>query len=318
MIWVVRIGKGPRTRLRAAYGSAEFFAAYRAAVESPAARRSRPLTDQGTFRWLWELYRASPSWTGLSPATKKQRENLMRPALERAGDQPLERWNRKFIIASRDARAATPAQAECFLKALRALFRWALDAEHVDADPTANVKALKRSSDGFHTWTAAEMTAFEQHWKIGTRERLAYDVLVWTGLRRGDAARLGPRHLVDGEITITTEKTGRVVVLPVLRPLADSIAAGPVGRETFIAARDSSPFVKEAFGNWFREVCNAAGVPGSAHGLRKALAVKLAEAGSTDSEIEAVLGNELASVYRKKASDRRLANAALSRLGIEG
>ena len=114
---------------------------------------------------------------GLSPATKKQRENLMRPALERAGDQPLERWNRKFIIASRDARAATPAQAECFLKALRALFRWALDAEHVDADPTANVKALKRSSDGFHTWTAAEMTAFEQHWKIGTRERLAYDVL---------------------------------------------------------------------------------------------------------------------------------------------
>ena len=145
----------------------------------------------------------------------------MRLALERAGDQPLEVWSRKFIIASRDARASTPAQSANFLKALRALFRWALDVEHVDVDPTVNVKALKQRTEGHHTWTADEMAAFEARWPIGTRERLAYDVLVWTGLRRGDASRLGPRHVRDGEITIATEKTGRVVTLPVLKPLAE-------------------------------------------------------------------------------------------------
>ena len=318
MIWVVRVGKGPRTRMRAPYGSPEFLAAYHAAISSPAAVKPRK-PDEGTFAWLWNLYRASPAWAELSPATKKQRENLIRVALERAGDQPLEVWNRKFIVASRDARAATPAQAANFLKTLRGLFRWALDVEHVEADPTVNVRALKQRTEGHHTWTADEMAAFEARWPTGTRERLAYDVLVWTGLRRGDASRLGPRHVRDGEITIATEKTGRVVTLPVLKPLADLIAASPTGAETFIACLDGSPMVKEGFGNWFAEICAAAGVPGRAHGLRKALSVKVAEHGATDAELDALLGwsgGGMASLYTRKASRQKLAASALSRLGI--
>jgi integrase len=311
----VRVGHGPRTRLRAPYGSAEFMREYHEAVQKPRPQ-GRPRDDEGTFGWLWSLYRASPAWAQLSPAIKKQRNHLMKLSLERAGDQPLEVWNRKFIIASRDFRAKTPAQATNWVKTLRALFRWAVDAEHIEADPTHGVKLLKRASDGWHTWTADEMARFERHWPTGTRERLAYDVLLWTGLRRGDAARLGPKHLIDGEITIETEKTRRVVAIPMLKPLANSIAASPVGIETFIASADGKPMVKDSFGNWFGEVCVAAGVPGRAHGLRKALAVKLAESGATDSEIEAVLGNEMAEVYRRRASNKRLASTALARLGI--
>ena len=99
MIWVVRVGKGPRTRMRAPYGSPEFLAAYHAAISSPAAVKPRK-PGEGIFAWLWELYRASPAWAELSPATKKQRENFMRLALERAGDQPLERWDRKCPLSS--------------------------------------------------------------------------------------------------------------------------------------------------------------------------------------------------------------------------
>ena len=318
MIWIVRVGHGPRTRLRAPYGSAEFMREYRVAVEKPRAQRpSRD--DEGTFGWLWTLYRASPEWARLSPATKKKRDHLMKLSLERAADQPLEIFTRKFIIRGRDFRANTPSQATNWLKTLRALFRWAVDAEHLDEDPTAGVKPLKQASDsGWHTWTADEMARFEARWPTGTRERLAFDVLLWTGLRRGDAARLGPKHIVDGEITIETEKTRRVVAMPMLKPLADSIAASPVGAETFIASADGKPMVKDSFGNWFSGVCAAAGVPGRAHGLRKALAVKLAENGATDSEIEAVLGNQMASLYRRRASDKRLASTALKRLGISG
>jgi integrase len=318
MVWVVRVGKGPRTRLRAAYGSPEFLAAYHAAISSPTAVKPRK-PGEGTFAWLWELYRQSPAWAELSPATKKQRENLMKLALERAGDQPLEVWTRKFIIAGRDARSKTPAASANFLKTLRSLFRWAVDVEHIDVDPTANVKALKQRTEGHHTWTVDEMSAFESRWPTGTRERLAYDVLVWTGLRRGDASRLGPRHVRDGEITITTEKTGRVVALPVLKPLADSIAATPIGHESFVACLDGSPMVKEGFGNWFADACKAAGVPGRAHGLRKALSVKVAEHGATDAELDALLGwsgGGMASLYTRKASRQKLAASALSRLGI--
>jgi integrase len=262
------------------------------------------------------MYRSCPAWAQLSPATKKQRDHLMKLSLELAGNQPLEAWTRKLIIAGRDFRAKAPSQANNWLKTLRALFRWAVDAEHIESDPTVGIKPIKQASDGWHTWTAAEMAGFEARWKIGTRERLAYDVLLWTGLRRGDAARLGPQHVIDGEITIETEKTGRTVTLPMLAPLAASIAASPVGVSTFIASANGEPMVKESFGNWFERVCEAAGVPGRAHGLRKSMAVKLAESGATDSEIEAVLGNQMASLYRRRASDKRLAATALARLWI--
>jgi integrase len=314
MIWTVRVGHGPRTRLRAPYGSTQFMREYREAVEKPRAH-GQPRDDEGTFGWLWTLYRASPAWAQLSPATKKQRNHLMKLSLELAGNQPLEIWTRKFVIAGRDFRANTPSQATNWVKTLRALFRWAVDAEHLDADPTVGVKPLQ-ASDGWHTWSAEEMARFEARWPTGTRERLAFDVLLWTGLRRGDAARLGPKHVIDGEITIETEKTRRVVAMPMLKPLADSIAASPTGVETFIASADGKPLVKDSFGNWFEVVCEAAGVPGRAHGLRKALAVKLAESGATDSEIEAVLGNQMAGVYRRRASNKRLASTALARLGI--
>jgi integrase len=316
MVWVVRVGHGPRTRLRSPYGSAAFMREYREAVEKPRIH-GQPRDDEGTFAWLWSMYRSSPAWAQLSPATKKQRNHLMSRSLELAGNQPLEIFTRKFIIAGRDARAATPSQATNWLKTMRAMFRWAIDAEHIESDPTVGIKPIKQGgSDGWHTWTAGEMVRFESRWPTGTRERLAYDVLLWTGLRRGDAARLGPLHVVDGEITIETEKTGRTITLPMLAPLAASLAASPVGVETFIASADGRPMAKESFGNWFEKVCETAGVPGRAHGLRKAMAVKLAESGATDSEIEAVLGNEMAPLYRRRASDKRLAATALARLGI--
>jgi len=317
--WYYRRGHGPRVRLAGSYGDAEFLAGYRRASAENPVRPSQG--GEGTFGWLWSLYRSSPAWARLSAATQKQRLNLIRPALARAGDQPLGRWDRKFILASLDARAATPAQARNFLGTLRALFQWALSREHADADPTVGIKVSRLRGDGFHAWTAAELAAFEARWPVGTRERLAFDLMLWTGLRRGDAARAGPAHVVDGRIELATAKTGQRVSIRILEPLALSIAATSEKRtqpsDTFIARLDGKPMVKEAFGNWFGAACRAAGVPGSAHGLRKALAIKLALAGAADREIGAILGNEMASLYARKASVPLLSDAALARLELK-
>jgi integrase len=315
LVWVVRVGKGPRTRLRDAYGSPAFLAAYHAAIARPAASRPRK-PGEGTFGWLWDLYRASPAWAELSPATKKQRENLIKPILDQAADAPLSAITRKEIIAARDSRADTPGQAGNFLKALRSLFRWALDVEHVKIDPTVNVKMPKQRGDGFHTWTSEEMARFEARWPTGTRERLAYDILVWTGLRRGDAARLGPQNVRNNVLFVKTAKTGAGVAIPILPPLARSIAATNIGATSFVVRADGEPMVKGGFGSWFAHACIEAGVPGRAHGLRKALAVKLAEAGAGPLEIGAILGNDMGAMYAKKASVAKLAAAAFERLGF--
>src|SRR5262249_10164463 len=154
-------------------------------------------------------------------------------------------------------------------------------------DPTKGVKKLKgdNEAEGFHTWTEEELDRYEARWPIGTRQRLAYDLLLYTGLRRGDAACVGRQHVRDGIITIRTEKTGEVVSIPILPPLAASIAAAETGDLTFLVTEAGHPWVKESFGNWFRESCREAGCPGSAHGLRKAGARRAAERGATERQL---------------------------------
>jgi integrase len=118
-------------------------------------------------------------------------------------------------------------------------------------------------------WTEEHVTAYEKRWPIGTRQRVWLDVLLYTGLCRGDAVRLGRQHIREGVATLKTEKTDTIVTLPILPALAETLAAGPCGDLTFIAGESGNPLSKESFGNLFRDACRAAGVPGSAQASEK-------------------------------------------------
>lgn len=157
-------------------------------------------------------------------------------------------------------RASTPAQANNFLKAMRGLFKWALDAEHVDADPTINIKGVKIKSYGFHVWTQGEIGKFESRWVIVPRERLVLTILLYTRLRRGDAAKLEPQHVKNGVILMETEKTGTPIAIPILPQLQEIIDQSPLGKTKLIARHDGLPMVKEGFGNWFSDASGGAGV----------------------------------------------------------
>ena len=71
---------------------------------------------------------------------------------------------------------------------MRGLFRWALEAQLVKADPTVGIKNPKPSrKGGYRPWTEEDVAAYEKRWPVGTRQRVWLDVLLYTGLRRGDA-----------------------------------------------------------------------------------------------------------------------------------
>jgi integrase len=132
-------------------------------------------------------------------------------------------------MAARDRR--TPIQAKHFMSAMRGLFRWAFRAKLIKSDPTAGVNDLSLpKTDGHLAWSDDDVTAYEARWPIGTRQRIWFDVLAYTGLRRGDAVRLGRQHVRNGLMTIKTEKTGAVVTLPILATLAETLSAGPMRR----------------------------------------------------------------------------------------
>ena len=303
----------------APYGSPEFEEQYHAAICGDLASGPRK-PGAGTLQWLWERYRDSSTWAQLSPATRRQRENIMSGVLKNAAAMPIAEITRKAIVRGREDRKGTPAQANNFIKLMRGLCKWAADAEHVASDPTRDVAMLKVKTTGFQAWTEADIERFAARWPIGTRERVAFDVLLYTGLRRGDAVILGRQHVRDGIFTIKTEKTGAEVTVQILAPLAQSLAAGPTGDLHFIVGERGQPLTKESFGNWFGEACREAGVRKSAHGLRKALASKLANTGATTDQLKAVFGwtdEKMPSLYARGADRKRLAQDALRRLAAD-
>jgi integrase len=316
-VWYVRIGKGPRVRLRAEYGTPEFDAEYQAALSGTTRLSKGPET--GTLAWLIARYRETAAWTALSAATRRQRENIFKHVIESAGRQPFARIDSATIAAGRERRAKTPAQARHFLDTMRGLFRWALDAGMVKTDPTMGINNPKgKKGPGFRPWTEEHVAAYERRWPIGTRQRVWLDVLLYTGLRRGDAVRLGRQHVRNGVAQLATEKTGTAVTLPILPALAATLNAGPCGDLTFIAGESGRPLTKESFGNLFRDACTAAGVPGSAHGVRKIAATRAADSGATVAQLEAIFGwhgGRMASLYTQSADRRRLALEAMHKLG---
>lgn len=318
-VWYVRKG-GKRIRIKAEFGTPEFHNLYaQALIGGALSTGPHTKAKSGSVRWLYERYRETSTWRDKSKATRRQRENIFKGVMDTIGDVEVAKITKADIEASKDARSETPAQARNFLDAMRGLFRWALKADHVKVDPTAGVENPKRDfkGGGFPVWTEADVAAYEYRWAPGTRQRVWLHVLLYTGLRRGDAVRLGRQHVREGIATIRTEKTETDVPLPILPALAATLAMGPTGDLAFICGERGEPLTKESFGNMFSGACRKAGVHKSAHGVRKLAATLMAENGATVAELEAVFGwqgGAMASLYTKSANRKRLAVGAMHKL----
>jgi hypothetical protein len=105
---------------------------------------------------------------------------------------------------------------------------------------------------------------------------------------------------------------------PLLPVLADVIAASSCGDLTFLVTEYGRSFTAAGFGGWFREVCDAAGLPQcTAHGLRKAGATLAAEDGATVNQLMAIFDWETpgqAKVYTDAADRKRLSGEAMGLL----
>ena len=118
------------------------------------------------------------------PATRQKRTEILRQVLENAGAAPYKSVTKAAIVAGRERRAKTPAAANNFLAVMRALLKWAVDNDFLDASPTDGVRDLKRpnAARGFPVWTDDEIKRFRDRWPLGTRERLAFEIMATTGL----------------------------------------------------------------------------------------------------------------------------------------
>lgn len=313
VVFYFREGHGPRVRLPEPTDKA-FKAAYRDCLSGTPQRPAREAG--GSLAWLIGRYKESAHWANLKLSTRQMRDNILKHVITEAGHVPYAVITRKHINEGIDRRK--PHAGATFRKVMSQLFAWAVSVDLVEVNPAAGAVRHKIKSDGFHTWTVAEVRQFWTRWPIGTREHLASCIMLFTGLRRSDVYRLGRQHVTGNVLTIRTEKTGGIAHMPMFPALQAAIESTQTGDLAFMVTSRGEPFTSAAsFGNWFGKACRAAGVPGRAHGLRKAGATIAADAGATAHELMAMFcWSRLAEAerYTKDADRRRLAAGSAERI----
>jgi integrase len=304
--------------------SPEFMAAYEQALAGQPVEIGSKQTKPGTMRALAVSYFNSVAFRSLRPSSQKVYRFLIdRFCQEKGannvayGDLPAATMKREHIVKLMAARAEKPDSANGLRKVLRAMMQHAVEIGIRQNDPTRDVKAIKVKTAGIHSWTDDEIKQFEAKYPVETRERLAFALLLGTGQRVSDIVWMGRQHIRGDCIHVRQVKTGAELDIPILPELAAILRETPADNLTFITTKLGKPFTANWFSDWFSGACKEAGLPQcSAHGLRKAAARRLAEAGCTAHEIAAITGHaSLREVtrYTKAVDQRRLAAAAIKK-----
>lgn len=297
-----------------------FLAAYQAALTSG---DHTTLTDsrsgEGTWNRLVEIYYTSPNFTDLAPATKASyRSNIERWIInEGIGTAKVSNMTRQQIVEMIARLSDKPGIASNTLKCIRVLVSFAQDIGWRDTDPTQGIRRPKLGS--IATWTENNIMNFEDRWPLGTFERTAFSLLLHTGQRSGDVRMMTWSNIQDGLISVTQQKTRRSLSLPVHPALQEALSFWPRNQLVILATPGGKSYTPSAFGSRLATAIKAAGLPGECtpHGLRKAAARRLAEAGCSSRMIMAITGHaSLSEVerYTSEAEQKILAEQAMKRL----
>lgn len=326
-----------KIRIRETPGSPGFALAYATALDTlsrPTGQKARipvSIAPAGTLGWLAAEYFRVGMPVKLAAKSKAARRStiedcLREPRKPGAADLmalcPLSKLGPEHVAMLQERKADLPGAANNRHKHLSAMFTWAVKKGHLKFNPARDVKPEQYPSDGFHTWTIAEIRQFVEHHRVGSKAVLALAILLLLGDRRQDVVQFGRQHVKDGWIKFVPKKTEHIrrtpIEKPILPELARIIAASPCGDMTYLVTEYGQPFTANGFGNWFRKRCNEAKLPHcTAHGLRKAAATLAAEAGATDRQLMAMFGwtsSSQATTYTAAADRKRMAGDGMKLL----
>jgi integrase len=284
-----------RTPLPGVPGSAPFMAAYQTALGAEAkieigAERSLP----GTVSAAIATFYKSRKFTKNEAITQQTDRNILEAFRAKHGDKRIALLERRHVEAMLAEKTGKPSAQRNLLRVLRVLLGFAVEWKLRRDNPALGIKLDPIRTTGFYSWTEEELRQYEAYYPVGSKGRLALDLLLYTAQRRADVVALGPANMRSGRLSFTQSKTRTVMDIPVAAPLAATIAATPmVGVKTFLVTAFGKPFTAAGFGNWFRERCDEAGLPHcSAHGLRKAFLRRMAEAGCSEDYIASISGHK--------------------------
>jgi integrase len=314
--YYVRRKGHPQVRLTGVPGTAEFMASYQEALVAEAPREARHGT--GTFGKLVMDFYDSVEFANLKPSSKKAYRHVLDSVAVKHGHRPAatlppEAAAKMMESIGRDR----PGLANLTRSVMHRLMEFAIRRRVRSDNPFARLPTYKQGTH--HTWTDAELAAYESRWPLGTRERLAYALLLYTGQRGGDVVKMRRQDISDGCIRVVQEKTGAELSIPIHSDLHAAMKAGPVKGMHLIGDVHGRAMTRGTLTLLIKRAAGTAGLGPECvpHGLRKAMLRRLAERGGTAKEIASMSGHKtLTEVerYTAAADQRRLSVAAIKKL----
>jgi integrase len=298
-------------------GSEEFMTAYAAYLAAKPAAAKLTVHEDSLAKLIIDFY-GSRLFTDRKPSTRQLYRYALDPVSREHGHRSatlMTAENAEKIINK--IGESRPGMGNLTLSVMRRVMKLAIKLKRRKDNPFLAIEAFKVGEH--HTWTDAELDQFEAKWRPGTRQRLAYALLLHTGQRVGDVAKMKRADISDGMIHVVQEKTGAKVWIPIAPELQRAMKAYKANGLNLIGDPHGRPIKRATLSALMRAAIKGAGLPPRcvSHGLRKAAMRRLAEHDATDKQIAAVSGHKtLKEVerYTKAADQKKLARAGMSKL----
>ncbi|MEL6172725.1 MAG: tyrosine-type recombinase/integrase [Pseudomonadota bacterium] len=261
--------------------------------------------DPGTFAWALDLYTSgNAAWANYAEGTRKSRGAIFARYRELQGARPVKTITSELVEHALYVKGGHGAINE--YKALKPVFEHLRRLGFIRKNPMADVQLDKPKVKGFRVADADDIAAFQDRWPVGTRERLIFDLALFTGAARVDLAKLGRKNIKGDLLVYDRQKSGVKASVPLTAELRAVIDRTPDISPTFILTHSGTPFKAASLGNEFGDAARKAGVSFRLHGLRKAFCIYWAERGSSANVLGAMAGHmSLSEVERyTRAADR--------------
>ncbi|SDW65849.1 Phage integrase family protein [Celeribacter indicus] len=268
------------------------------------------------YSWnaLVKAWRTDPRVQGkLSRGTKLFYRKTMDHILEKNGDKDVRRTTRAAVRAAHDKLSGTPRQADKYLQTIRRLWNYAkndLDWP-LDDNPAAKIGLFGRQRE-YEPWPEWMVS------KLSTAPRnvqTTAELILGTGQRPGAAIAMKWAQ-VDGDwMDVYDEKGDEMFTVYCPVPLRAYLETVTKSGAHILARNLTEPLTYDGIASAFQKWRKSLGEDAkkySLHGLRKLAIVRLAEAGCTDAQIQAVTNQspEMVAYYRRRASRKILSKAA--------
>lgn len=281
------------------------------------AERTKAKNRQGvlTLDGLIRLYERSPEFRGLSHASQISYSRYLARAnalmRSRSGESaPAKSIVRKDVLTLRDTLADTPGAASQMVRAIGALFAWAIQNDRAKDNPAKGVRLFKsKPHDPWPTQLVEEALNDPQ---IGMAVALFY----FTGQRINEVVKMSWRDLGPDYMEVYAQKQKRHIQVATPPELAEKLKEQEKTSVTILTNSNGQPWSQSGLRQKLQEWAGVRGHKIVPHGLRKNAVISLLEAGCTVNEVSGITDQspEMVQHYAEKVNKLTLGRSAVVKL----